>query len=146
MARTLQVKLLDPRARLPAYARPGDAGLDLFSIQEKTISAGASALIRTGISIALPAGTEGQVRPRSGLALHHQVTVLNSPGTIDSGYRGEVCVILINHGKEPFQVKEGMKIAQMLVKPVATVEVRAVGQLPDTRRGNGGFGSTGTGI
>jgi len=146
MTRTLQVKLLDPRARLPAYARPGDAGLDLFSIQEKTIAAGASALIRTGISIALPAGTEGQVRPRSGLALHHQVTVLNSPGTIDSGYRGEVGVILINHGKEPFQVKEGMKIAQMLVKPVTTVEVRAVGQLPDTRRGSGGFGSTGTGI
>lgn len=143
MGAILQVKKLDTRARVPAYAHPGDAGLDLFSIEEQEIPPGGSGRIRTGIAVALPPGTEGQVRPRSGLAHTHQVTVLNSPGTIDSGYRGEVKVILINHGKKTFSVQEGMKIAQLLVKPVLTVEVKTLDQLPDTRRGGGGFGSTG---
>lgn len=100
-------------------------------------------MIKTGISIELPPSTEGQVRPRSGLALKHQITLLNSPGTIDEGYRGEVGVIVINHGKQPFEVTKGMKIAQLLVKPVIRVEIEEVEDLTDTARGAGGFGSTG---
>ncbi len=139
----LKVKLLNEVARVPEYAREGDAGLDLFSTSSTTIQPGESALIATGISIQLPPGTEAQVRPRSGLALKHQVTVLNSPGTIDCGYRGEVGVILINHGKQPFEVQIGMKIAQMVVKPVLSVKVHQVDELDETDRGTGGFGSTG---
>jgi dUTP pyrophosphatase len=140
----LKVQKLDPVAIVPHYAHPGDAGLDLFSNEEADLKPGEWRLVRTGISIELPPGTEGQVRPRSGLAARHAVTVLNSPGTIDEGYRGEVGVILINHGRETFRVEKGMKIAQMLVKPVITVEVREAAALSDTRRGAGGFGSTGT--
>ncbi len=139
----LKVKKLDPEAHLPHYAHPGDAGLDLFSVQETLLAPGDSTMIKTGISIELPPNTEGQVRPRSGLAVKHQITVLNTPGTIDEGYRGEVCVILINHGKTAFQVEKGMKIAQLVVKPVLTVAVEEVADLSDTSRGAGGFGSTG---
>jgi dUTP pyrophosphatase len=139
----LKVKLIDEKAILPRYAHPGDAGLDLFSVERKTIQPGESALIGTGIIIQLPADTEAQVRPRSGLALNHRVTVLNTPGTIDHGYRGEVKVILINHGNAPFVVDEGMKIAQLVIQPVLTVDVTAVDELSETRRGDGGFGSTG---
>ncbi len=139
----LKVKLIEKNAILPRYAHPGDAGLDLFSVERKTILPGESALIKTGIIIQLPPGTEAQVRPRSGLALNHQVTVLNTPGTIDHGYRGEVRVILINHGKSPFEVEQGMKIAQMVIQPVLTVDVLQVEELSDTSRGEGGFGSTG---
>jgi dUTP pyrophosphatase len=140
---TLKVQLIDKKAVLPRYAHPGDAGLDLFSIERKEIAPGDSALIRTGIAIELPGNTEAQVRPRSGLALSHQITLLNTPGTIDQGYRGEVGVIMINHGKKPFIVEEGMKIAQMVIKPVLTVDVAAVEHLSRTSRGAGGFGSTG---
>ncbi len=139
----LKVKLIESNAVLPHYAHPGDAGLDLFSVERKTVPPSESALIRTGIVIQLPPGTEAQVRPRSGLALKHRVTVLNSPGTIDHGYRGEVKVILINHGKTPFEVEEGMKVAQMVVQPVLTVDVVSVEELSETPRGEGGFGSTG---
>lgn len=139
----LKVMCIHEKARLPQSAHPGDAGLDLYSIEDRQIDAGQSALIRTGIVIELPAHTEAQVRPRSGLALKHQVTVLNSPGTIDWGYRGEVQVILINHGHGPFTVTEGMKIAQLVVKPVLTVDVVPADTLSDTPRGGGGFGSTG---
>jgi dUTP pyrophosphatase len=139
----LKVKRLATDAILPSYAHPGDAGLDLFSNEHVPIGPGETRLIKTGISIELPENTEGQVRPRSGLALKHQVTVLNSPGTIDAGYRGEVGVILINHGRETFVAEKGMKIAQMLIKPVVTVVVQEVSGLSDTRRGQGGFGSTG---
>ncbi len=139
----LKVKKLTDNATIPHYAHPGDAGLDLFSTQQTVIMPGESTMIKTGISIELPAGTEGQVRPRSGLALKHSITVLNTPGTIDEGYRGEVGVILINHGKEPFQITPGMKIAQLLIKPVLTVDVIAVDELSDSHRGTGGFGSTG---
>jgi dUTP pyrophosphatase len=139
----VKVKLLSDKAILPKYAHPGDAGLDLFSIEKRELHPGESCLIKTGIIIELPENTEAQVRPRSGLALKHQVTVLNTPGTIDHGYRGEVGVILINHGKETFVVVEGMKIAQMVIKPVIPVEVIAVNELSDTTRGEGGFGSTG---
>ena len=139
----LKVKLINEKAILPGYAHPGDAGLDLFSVEKKTIAPGESALIGTGIIIQLPANTEAQVRPRSGLALNHRVTVLNTPGTIDHGYRGEVKVILINHGKAPFVVEQGMKIAQMVIQSVLTVDVMQVDELSETRRGEGGFGSTG---
>ena len=139
----LKVKKLHPDAIIPSYAHPGDAGLDLFSVEETAIDAGESKLIKTGISLELPAGTEGQVRPRSGLALKHQITLLNSPGTIDEGYRGEVGIIVINHGKEAFAVTKGMKLAQLLVKPVLRVEVEEIEELSDTARGTGGFGSTG---
>jgi len=139
----LKVKKLRDDAYLPHYAHPGDAGLDLFACDEAELPAGRSVLVKTGISIELPAGTEAQVRPRSGLALKHQVTVLNTPGTIDEGYRGEVGVILINHGQEPFLITPGMKIAQMLVKPVLCVDVEEAEELSDTHRGEGGFGSTG---
>lgn len=139
----LKVKKLTADAFLPAYAHPGDAGLDLFANEDAEIAPGQSRLVRTGISVGLPAGTEGQVRPRSGLALKHQVTVLNTPGTVDEGYRGEVGVIMINHGQQEFSVRKGARIAQLLVKPVLRVEVEEVPELTETRRGEGGFGSTG---
>jgi dUTP pyrophosphatase len=139
----IKVKKLVDDAVLPKYAHPGDAGLDLFAAEENTLAPGGTGLVKTGISLELPEGTEAQVRPRSGLALKHSVTVLNSPGTIDEGYRGEVGVIMINHGSEPFHIEKGMKIAQMLIKPVYTVEVEEAVELSDTSRGEGGFGSTG---
>lgn len=142
----LRVKKLKEDAVLPEYAHPGDAGLDLFANCAAEIGAGESVMVGTGIAIQVPQGTEAQVRPRSGLALKHQVTVLNTPGTIDEGYRGEVGVILINHGRRSFKVEKGMKIAQMVVKPVTRIEVLEVGELSDTARGAGGFGSTGDGL
>jgi len=139
----LRVKRIRPAAELPGYAHPGDAGLDLHAAVEATIDPGAWQVVPTGISIELPQGTEGQVRPRSGLATRHGVTVLNTPGTIDAGYRGEVGVILINHGREPFHVSPGMRIAQLVVSRCLTVEVVEATVLTDTSRGSGGFGSTG---
>ncbi len=139
----LKVNKVNSEAKIPEFAHPGDAGLDIFSVVEKEIEAGDSALIVTGIAIGLPEGYEAQIRPRSGLALKHQITLLNTPGTIDCGYRGEIGVIVINHGKEPFCVTKGMKIAQMVVKPVLQVEVAEVESLDETSRGAGGFGSTG---
>jgi dUTP pyrophosphatase len=139
----LKVKLVNEKAILPCYAHPGDAGLDLFSVEKREIPPGESALIDTGIIIELPGDTEAQIRPRSGLALNHQVTLLNTPGTIDHGYRGEIKVIMINHGKKAFMVEEGMKIAQMVIKPVLKVDVVRVEELSETERGEGGFGSTG---
>ena len=140
----LLVQKLDPRATIPSYAHPGDAGLDLSSCETVEIAPGSTAMVRTGVAIALPPGTEGQVRPRSGLAAKHAVTVLNAPGTIDEGYRGEVRVILINHGLEIFRVEPGMRIAQLVVAPVLRVETVSVDSLDNaTARGTGGFGSTG---
>ena len=139
----LKVKRLTPDALLPHYAHPGDAGLDLFAGEPATLAPGDVRLVKTGIALELPAGTEAQVRPRSGLAAKHGVTVLNTPGTIDEGYRGEVGVILINHGRQPFVIEKGAKIAQLVVKPVLRVEVAEVEALSDTARGAGGFGSTG---
>ena len=139
----LKVKKLSDNAVLPEYAHPGDAGLDLFSNEHVEIEAGQTRLVKTGIVIELPPGTEAQVRPRSGMALKHQITVLNSPGTIDEGYRGEVGVILINHGHNKFVVQKGMKIAQMVINRVEQVEVKEADKLLETHRGAGGFGSTG---
>ena len=139
----LKVQKIHNEAIIPNYAHQGDAGLDLYSVEEVKINPSETALIKTGIKIELPPQTEAQFRPRSGLALKHGITVLNTPGTIDEGYRGEVGVVLINHGKETFIVEKGMKIAQMVVKPVWYVEVDEVEELSETERAEGGFGSTG---
>ncbi|GAB6255140.1 dUTP diphosphatase [Peribacillus sp. N1] len=140
----LLIKKLNSDAKLPEKAHKTDAGFDLFSIESKEILAGETKLIKTGISIQLPPNTEAQIRPRSGLALKHSITVLNSPGTIDEEYRGEIGVILINHGKENFVVEKNMKIAQIVIKPVLSVDIEEEeGELSDTDRGASGFGSTG---
>jgi len=139
----LNIKRLSSEAILPSFANKGDAGLDMFSIEEKIILPGESVLISTGIAIQLPRNTEAQIRPRSGLALKHSLTVLNTPGTIDEGYRGEIKIILINHGKKEFKVTKGMKIAQMVVKPILDIEVIEVSTLSSSERGIGGFGSSG---
>jgi dUTP pyrophosphatase len=141
---TLKVKRLRPGAILPAYAHPGDAGLDLFAVVAVEIEPGESKLVGTGIAIELPPNAEAQVRPRSGLALKHAVTVLNTPGTIDRGYRGEVGVILINHGRSRFDVRPGMKIAQLVIASCLTVAVEETDDLDGSARGQDGFGSTGT--
>ena len=132
---------------VPAPATGASAGADLLAAVAETVvlAPGASALIPTGIAIQLPSGFEAQVRPRSGLAAKHGVTILNSPGTIDADYRGEIAVILINHGDEPFDVTRGMRIAQMVIAPVFRAQWREVDGLDDSERGSGGFGSTGTG-
>ena len=139
----VKVKKLSDKAILPSFAHPGDAGLDLFSVENKILEPGKSYLVKTGISIQLPKNTEAQIRPRSGLALKHMITLTNTPGTIDEGYRGEVGIIMINHGKENFTINEGMKIAQMVIKPTYEVNITEVNDLSDTSRGEGGFGSTG---
>lgn len=128
---------------LPFYATTGSAGMDLRSAEGLTLTPGARALVATGIAIALPDTHEAQVRPRSGLAVKHGVTVLNSPGTIDADYRGEIKVPLINHGTDDFVIARGDRIAQMVVAPVTTVELVEVETLDETERGAGGFGSSG---
>lgn len=132
---------------LPAYQTAHAAGLDLpAAVPEHhslTLLPGRSALVPTGFMIALPEGYEAQVRPRSGLAAKHGVTVLNAPGTVDADYRGEISVLLINHGAEPFTIKRGERIAQMVIAPVARAELVAVSELSSTARGSGGYGSTG---
>ncbi|MBN2801224.1 MAG: dUTP diphosphatase [Deltaproteobacteria bacterium] len=129
---------------LPRAATPGAAGLDLLAAESLLIAPGQRAAVATGLQLAIPAGYEGQVRPRSGLALRHGVTVLNAPGTIDSDYRGELRVLLVNLGQEPFQVARGDRVAQLVIAPVATVSLQPVAVLASTARGAGGFGSTGT--
>ncbi|MDO5318645.1 MAG: dUTP diphosphatase [bacterium] len=139
----LSIRRIDPAAQMPTYAHPGDAGMDVRSIEELTLEPGARALVHTGLVFQLPPDAEAQVRPRSGLALKHGVTVLNSPGTIDAGYRGEVGVILVNLGQQPFKVEKGMKIAQVVVSRVEQAEIVEVQETDETDRGSGGFGSTG---
>lgn len=137
-----------PGARLPQYMSAYSAGADLTAHlnADVVIAPGERALIPTGIRIALPPGYEGQVRPRSGLALRHGVTLLNSPGTIDSDYRGEIAVLLVNLGQEPYCVKDGDRIAQLVIAPVQRCRFEPVDALDDTARGSNGFGSTGMGI
>ena len=142
---TVSFKRVHSGAILPRYAHPDDAGMDLCACEELVLAPDARALVRTGLIVELPAGTEAQVRPRSGLALKHGVTVLNAPGTIDAGYRGEVGVILVNHGRESFVVTVGMRIAQMVVAPILHAMVVEAADVSDTVRGAGGFGSTGSG-
>ena len=141
---SIKIKRIHEDAILPSYAHEGDAGLDLCSVDDTSIEPGVTKLIHTGLVMELPKGTEAQVRPRSGLALKHSITVLNTPGTIDCGYRGEIGIILINHGKQVFSVQKGMRIAQMVVKPVLEVAVQEVSEISDTQRGANGFGSSGT--
>ena len=129
---------------LPAAATPGSAGLDLASAEEGSLAPFERRLFATGFAIALPPGYECQLRPRSGLALRHGVTLPNTPATIDSDYRGELKVALVNLGAEPFRVTRGMRIAQMVVAAVPAVEFLAVSELPATERADGGFGSTGS--
>lgn len=131
---------------LPVYATPDSAGMDLMAAVNESISLapGERMMIPTGIAIALPSGFEAQIRPRSGLALKNGLTLLNAPGTIDSDYRGEIGVILVNHSQETFMVEHGMRIAQMVVAPVLQISWNAVFSLNDSERGAGGFGSTGT--
>lgn len=144
----LRVYRMRANAIVPRYKTSGAAGLDLAACLDAPllIAPGGTARVPTGLRIALPPGHEGQVRPRSGLAARHAVTVLNSPGTIDEDYRGEIQVLLINHGAEAFAIESGDRIAQIVVAPVAQVEIEAVNDeaaLGGTGRGDGGFGSTG---
>lgn len=139
----LLVEKINEKAVIPFQAHKGDAGMDLFSIEEAVLKPLERKLIHTGIKIQLPENTEAQIRPRSGLALKNGITVLNTPGTIDEGYRGEIGIILINLGNEEFKIEEGMKIAQMVIKPTLSLDVEEVVELTETTRGEGGFGSTG---
>ena len=140
---TLGFKRIHPDAVLPAYAHPSDAGMDVRSVRELVIPPGGRALVPTGLVVNLPAGYEAQVRPRSGLALKAGVTVLNSPGTIDAGYRGEIGVILANFGQDDFKVNVGDRIAQLVIAPVLQPVVVEATEVDSTDRGAGGFGSTG---
>ena len=139
-------RLHHPEIALPRYATSGAAGLDLRAAIDAPIQLdpGQRTLVPTGIAIALPSGHEGQVRPRSGLALRHGITVLNAPGTVDEDYRGELSVLLINHGQDPFQIDPAMRIAQLVVCPVSQVAIREAQALNTTARGAGGYGSTGS--
>jgi dUTP diphosphatase len=140
----LPVRRLDPGLPLPAYAHPGDAGADLRAAEEVVLPPGGRATVGTGIAIAVPDGYAAFVHPRSGLASRHGITVVNAPGTVDAGYRGEVRVVLLNTDpSEPFTVRRGDRIAQLVVQPVTRVQFLDADELPPTPRGEGGFGSTG---
>ena len=142
---TLNVRImqLHENAVIPQYQTDGSAGMDLHAVEDTEIWMGKTSIVRTGIGIEIPLGFEAQVRPRSGLAARYGVTVLNSPGTIDSDYRGEIKVILINHGEDLFKIKKGDRIAQIVFAPIARVHFRDSETLDETERGAGGFGSTG---
>ena len=144
MAKVL-VKKLDPNVELPKYKTEGSSGLDLMAFIDNPIkiSPNTSALVPTGISVEISSDLEIQIRPRSGLAAKSSVTVLNTPGTIDSDYRGEIKIILFNHGKEDFIIKNKDRVAQMILVPIIKIEFEEVDELPNTIRGSGGFGSTG---
>ena len=141
----LKIKKMDPEARIPQYQYDTDAGMDLHSLYAGVIKPGERGRVHTGIAIALPPGYEAQIRSRSGLAFKHGVVVLNSPGTIDEGYRGEIGILLINHGHEDYRFDKGDRIAQMVIQRTETrnVQIREVKELDETERGAGGFGSTG---
>ena len=143
---TIQIKRLSNSVSIPRYETPGSSGMDIAAHIENDviINPGEKALVSTGFSLAIPRGYEVQIRPRSGLAAKKNITVLNTPGTIDADYRGEIKVILINLGKEKFIIKKGERIAQMVVCPVVQANLEEVEKLSDTKRGSGGFGSTGT--
>ena len=139
------VKKLNPKVQLPTYKTKGSSGMDLMAFIENPIEIlpNTSALIPTGISVAIPNDFEIQIRPRSGLAVKFNISVLNTPGTIDSDYRGEIKIILFNHGNQKFIVKNNDRVAQMVLVPILKVNFEEVDNLPDTLRGSGGFGSTG---
>lgn len=136
----LKVKKIHPAAKLPVYGHPGDAGMDLFACVDKTLIPGELYAVPTGIQMAIPRGSVGLIWDKSGVSLKG---VHRLAGVVDAGYRGEVQVVLVNLGRDPFEIKAGMKIAQMLIQTVSTVEIRESDSLDDTSRGEGGFGSTG---
>jgi dUTP pyrophosphatase len=140
----VEVQRLDPQLPLPAYARDGDAGLDLYAAETLTLEPGERAAVRTGIAVAIPRGCAGFVLPRSGLALRHGLSLVNTPGLIDAGYRGEIRVVLINHDRSArVSVARGERIAQLVIQRVEAAELVEVDTLSETSRGSGGFGSTG---
>ncbi|NLD05256.1 MAG: dUTP diphosphatase [Synergistaceae bacterium] len=141
----MKVKIkADAGISLPSYATPGSSGLDLRAAQPAVIPSGERGCVGTGLYLEMPLGCEAQVRPRSGLALKHGITVLNTPGTIDSDYRGEIKVILINHGKQDFSIEPGDRIAQIVFAEVTQVDLEKAEELDKTERSSGGFGSTGS--
>ena len=139
------VKKLDPRVKLPSYKTEGSSGMDLMAFIENSIkiSPNSSVLVPTGLSVAIPNDVEIQIRPRSGLAAKSNISVLNTPGTIDSDYRGEIKVILFNHGNKDFKINNNDRIAQMILTPVIKMDLEETNELPESIRGGGGFGSTG---
>ena len=140
----IQVQRLDADLPLPAYAHPGDAGADLLTTVDVTLAPGERALVPTGIAIALPDGYVALVHPRSGLAARHGLSIVNSPGTVDAGFRGEIKVMLINHDPvEPIELRRGDRVAQLVIQRVEHALFTEVGDLPDSVRGDGGYGSTG---
>jgi len=143
MMMKLKIKKLNENAVIPTFAHEDDAGMDLYAVENEVVKSGEWKKIPTGIAIQLEKGTEAQIRPRSGLAMKYGVTMLNTPGTIDSGYRGEICVLLINHGKNDFLIQAGDRIAQMVIASYIHPEVEIVETLEESVRGQGGFGSTG---
>lgn len=146
MSENLRIKInkIKENAILPHYAHEGDAGVDLYSAEDYVLKPGQRILVSTGIKIAIPKGYEGQLRPKSGLALNYGISICNSPGTIDSGYRGEIGVIAINHSNEEFKIEKRTKIAQLVFNKIEKAEFEEVKDLDTTKRGQGGFGSTGS--
>ena len=140
----IEIRRLDPELPLPTYAHPGDAGADLYAREDVTLKAGERALVPTGIALALPEGYVALVHPRSGLAARHGLSIVNTPGTVDAGYRGEIKVMLINlDPREPIELRRGDRIAQLVIQRVERAQFSEVGELPDSVRGHGGYGSTG---
>ena len=139
----ISLKRLDPDLPVPAHAHPGDGGVDLHAAEAVTLAPGERAIVPTGIAVAIPAGHAGFVVPRSGLAARDGVSIVNAPGLVDSGYRGEIKVILVNLGPNAVDIARGDRIAQLVVMSVETQEFEVVDELPDSPRGEGGFGSTG---
>ena len=139
----IKIKKLNKEAILPHYVHEGDAGMDVYSIENHIINPQEITLVKTGLAFEIPKGYEIQVRPKSGLALKHGITLTNSPGTLDSGYRGELGVILQNEGRNPYEVKKGEKIAQIVLSKYEEAEIEEVSEINETSRSNGGFGSTG---
>ena len=138
------VQQLDPELPLPRHALQGDAGVDLYAAAGGVLAPGERALVPTGVAVALPEGYVGLIAPRSGLAARHGISLVNSPGILDAGYRGEISAVLINEGAEPFEYERGERIAQLVVVPFAAQEYEVVAELPSSDRGQGGFGSTGS--
>ena len=143
-AQKILVKRLDPDLPIPRHARAGDAGVDLYARRGGVLAPGERAMVPTGIAVAVPAGFVGLITPRSGLAARHGVSLVNSPGILDAGYRGEIHVVAINEGSEPYSYERGERIAQLVVVPFASQDYEAVDELPASDRGAGGFGSTGS--
>ncbi len=139
----VSIQRIHEKAKIPSYANADDAGVDLYSVKDIILNPGERVLVPIGIKIAIPKGYEGHVRPKSGLALKHGISIVNTPGTIDAGYRGEIGVIVINHGSEPYTIESGKKIAQMVFNKVEQADFVEVESLDETSRGEGGFGSTG---